>query len=158
GSMFGGWFNGGGAARPAVVHSAAEPLAVLKAESGSVWSVSFDPKSETLAMATEDGSVRLWDLQKKGIKVTLDAHIGLAWHAQFSQDGAYLATSGDDGFLKLWKPGQTEPLHTYKNANAIRGLAISRDGEFLYAGGRDGRLSKFSPTSAEPLQTAQLQK
>jgi serine/threonine protein kinase len=151
GSIFGGWFNGSGAHSAVKPKSAAEPIAVLKANSGSVWSVSFDPKSETVAMATEDGGVRLWDLKKESIKSTLDAHSGIAWHAQFANDGAFLVTAGDDGLLKLWKPDQTEPLQIFKNANAIRGLAIAQGGAFIYAGGRDGTLKKFKPDSPEAI-------
>jgi hypothetical protein len=155
GSLFnGGIFGGRPAAAPAAAISSAEPLAVLTANAGSVWSVAFDPKSDTVAMATEDGSVRLWDLPKKRVKFTLEAHTGLVWHAQYSSDGSFLATTGDDSLLKIWKPGEMQPLQTYKNANAIRGLAISHDGKFLYAGGRDGSLSKFTPDSPEPVATA----
>lgn len=158
GSFLGGMFGGGGLPVIAAPESAAEPIAVLSANAGSVWSVSFDPTSQTVAMATEDGSVRLWDLPHKSVQSTLEAHSGLVWNAQFSHDGQFLATAGDDSLLKLWKPGQTEPLQTFKNANAIRGLAISRDGKFLYAGGRDGSLNKFSTSSAEPLVSTQQQK
>lgn len=157
GSMFNGGFIGSrsnGPAVPAAAKSAAEPIAVLTANSGSVWSVAFDPASETVAMATEDGSVRLWDLPKKSVKSTLEAHTGLVWHAQFSDDGKFLATTGDDSLLKLWKPGETTPLQVYKNANAIRGLAISHNGEFLYAGGRDGSLNKYTSSSPEPVASA----
>ncbi len=160
GLLLGSLFNGGlfgGLGNPMAVpvaKSAAEPIAVLTANAGSVWSVSFDPKSDTVAMATEDGSVRLWDLTKKSVKSTLEAHTGLVWHAQFSDDGKFLATTGDDSMLKIWKPGESKPLQTYKNANAIRGLAISHNGEFLYAGGRDGSLNKFAPSSPEPMVAA----
>ncbi|QDU26491.1 Serine/threonine-protein kinase PknL [Anatilimnocola aggregata] len=158
GSFIRGLFSG--ASVPAVVApvSTAEPIAVLSANAGSVWSVSFDPTSKTVAMSTEDGSVRLWDLPTKSVNATLEAHSGLVWNAQFAHDGQYLATAGDDSLLKIWKIGQSEPLQTFKNANAIRGLAISRDGKSLYAGGRDGSLNKYSPDAAEPLGTTQQQK
>src|SRR5262249_3626444 len=72
---------------PTVPVSAAEPIAVLPAKSGSVWSVSFDPKNDILAMAVEDGSVLLWDWPKKTIQETMDAHRGPVWASRFSDDG-----------------------------------------------------------------------
>ncbi|WP_425618249.1 WD40 repeat domain-containing serine/threonine protein kinase [Anatilimnocola sp. NA78] len=158
GSLIRGMF--GGASVPAVVApvSSAEPIAVLSANAGPVWAVSFDPTSKTLAMATEDGSVRFWDLPTKTVKSTLDAHNGLVWNAQYAHDGQFLATSGDDSLLKIWKLGQPKPLLEIKTEAAIRGLAISRDGKFLYAGGRDGSLFKYSTTSTEPLATARQSK
>ena len=137
--------------------SSAEPVAVLNAGAGTVWSASFDPRSEVVAMSVEDGSVRLWDLKTKSVRSTLKAHNGLAWHAEFAPDGSYLATTGDDSKLKIWKVGEVQPQQTFVNANPVRGLAISKNGQLLYAGSRDGTLYKYALGSAEPLVTARLE-
>jgi serine/threonine protein kinase len=129
--------------------SSAEPLAVLTASAGSVWSVAFDPSSETVAMATEDGSVRLWDWKTQSVRATLKAHSGLVWHSRYSPTGDYLATTGDDGSLKIWLKGEVQPQHMFSSTNALRGLAISHDGRLIYAGSRDGNLYKISLDSAE---------
>ena len=157
GSMFSGGFGKSNPVVPVAAKSSAEPVAVLTANAGTVWSASFDPKSDMIATGIEDGSVRLWDLKTKSVKSTLEAHSGLVWHVQFAPDGRYLATTGDDSKLKIWKVGESQPLQTFAATNAIRGLAISQDGSILFAGGRDGSLYKFSPDSAEPLATAKLE-
>lgn len=149
-------------APPAAVSSApvssAEPVAVLSANAGTVWSVAFNPDSDTVAMAVEDGSVRLWDWATQSVKSTIPAHRGVVWSAQFSPSGERLVTAGDDGLLKLWKPFETEPVQTFENANAVRGLALSHDEKTLFAGVRDGRvrvwsLEKPDQTIAEMQQT-----
>jgi serine/threonine protein kinase len=134
--------------------SSAEPLAVLAANAGSAWSVSFDPKSEYVAMAVEDGSVRVWDWRKKAIQETFEAHRGVVWSSRFFNDGALLATAGDDGLLKIWNRAKQEPLKVFEHPNAVRGLAISPAGE-LFAGDRKGGLHVWSVDSNEPLATAQ---
>jgi serine/threonine protein kinase len=135
--------------------SSADPISVLSANAGTVWSEAFDPRSNSLAMAVEDGSVRLWDLPTKSVKSTLQAHRGIIWATQYAPDGSFLATGGDDGLLKLWRRGETEPFRTYQHPNAIRGLALSRDGQRLYAGDRQGGLHVWSVGSNEPLAEAQ---
>ncbi len=135
--------------------SSAEPIAVLSANAGSVWSVSFDSTSETVVMGVEDGSVRLWDLPTKSVKATLDAHRGVVWASRFSPDGQFLATAGDDGLLKLWKPPQTQPLQVFEHPNAVRGVAVARDGQLIFAGDRQGGLHVWSPNSTEPLVEAE---
>jgi WD40 repeat protein len=135
--------------------SSAEPVAVLSANAGSVWSLSFDPTNKTVAMSVEDGSVRLWDLPTKSVTATMDGHRGVVWAAKFTRDGKLLATSGDDGLLKLWKPGSTEPLQVLEHPSAVRGLAISRDGQRLFAGDRKGGLHVWTPGSDKPLVEAQ---
>jgi serine/threonine protein kinase len=139
---------------PSTPVSAAEPIAVLPANAGTVWSVAFDPKSETLAMAVEDGSVRLWDWPKKAIQETMDAHRGPVWASRFSDDGELLATAGDDGLLKIWSRTKQEPLRVFEHPGAGRGLTIGSDNK-IYAGDRKGGLQVWSLDSSEPLLTAQ---
>lgn len=136
---------------PAVVVSSARPAAVLSTNSGSVWSVAFDPTSETVAMGVEDGSVRLWDWQSASVKATLDAHRGVVWVAKFSPDGTFLATAGDEGLLKVWNVGETLPRLTCEHANGVRGLEIARDGKLIFAGDRKGGLHAWSPESGQPI-------
>jgi serine/threonine protein kinase len=139
---------------PSAPTSAAEPAAVLTANAGSVWAVSFDPKSDTVAMAVEDGSVRLWDWPTKSVQSTFDAHRGVVWSSQFSDDGQFIVTAGDDGLLKVWGRSSLEPLKVFEHPNAVRGLAIGAGGK-LFAGDRKGGLHVWSRDSSEPLVTAQ---
>ena len=131
----------------------AEPQAVLGPNSGAIWSVGFDPRSQSVAVAVEDGSVRLWDLQSKSVKATLNAHRGTVWSSQFSPDGSLLATTGDDGLIKLWNPSQPEPIKTFQHQNAVRGLVFSQDGKKLFAGDREGTLRIWSLDATQPLAT-----
>lgn len=134
--------------------SDADPLAVLPANAGTAWSLAFDPKSDVVAMAVEDGSVRLWDWRKKAIQETFEAHRGLVWVATFFKDGELLATAGDDGQLKIWSRAQREPLKVFEHSIAVRGLAINSEGK-LFAGDRKGNLNVWSPDSNEPQATVQ---
>ncbi|MEX2027203.1 MAG: serine/threonine-protein kinase, partial [Pirellulaceae bacterium] len=130
-----------------------QQASVLAANAGSVWSVSFDPKSDTVAMALEDGSVRLWDWPKRTVQSTFEAHRGIVWSSRFSEGGQYIVTSGDDGLLKIWHRSSLEPLREFEHPNAVRGLAISKDSR-LFAGDRQGGLRVWSLESNEPLLTA----
>lgn len=158
GMLFSGMFLPGRGTAPKEEVSSAEPIAVLSANAGTVWSVSFDPTSQTVAMGVEDGSVRLWDLTTKSVKATIDAHGGIVWGAQFSSDGQFLATAGDDGRLKLWKPPQTKPVQVFEHPNTIRGLAVGRDGKLLFAGDRSGKLHVWSSSTGKSLATAEQPK
>lgn len=139
---------------PGSARSDGEPLAVLAANSGTVWSVSFDSKSDIVAMAVEDGSVRLWDWRKKAVQETIEAHRGVVWSSQFFNDGDLLATAGDDGSLKIWSRARHEPLKVFEHPSAVRGLAIGQGGK-LFAGDRKGGLHVWSLESSEPLATAE---
>ncbi|MFO0917784.1 MAG: serine/threonine-protein kinase [Planctomycetaceae bacterium] len=124
--------------------SSAAPLAVLNANAGTVWTVAFNPAGDSLAMAVENGSVRLWDWKSKKITSTFPAHRGVVWEARYSSDGSFFATAGDDGLVKLWKPSQSEPFQVFAHPNAVRGLALAHHDQTLTAGVRDGSIRLWS--------------
>jgi serine/threonine protein kinase len=148
----GGWFFAhrapapGGESAPASV----EPLDVLRSNAGAIRSVSFDPTGNTIAMAVEDGSIRLWDWPSRSVKSTVEAHRGSIWSARFSPSGEILATAGDDGLIKLWKPGEPAPFKTFQRSSGVRGLAFAPDGKSLYSGDREGGLCLWQLDAAKP--------
>jgi len=123
--------------------SSAEPIAVLSANSGPVWSVAFDDAGKNVAMGVEDGTVRVFDLSTKSVKSSWKAHVGFVWRVRFLPDGETIATAGDDSLVKLWKPAESKPYRTFAHTNAVRGLARSADGR-LFAADRGGDLRAWS--------------
>ncbi|HQU43255.1 MAG TPA: WD40 repeat domain-containing serine/threonine-protein kinase, partial [Pirellulales bacterium] len=148
--LLGGKFLAKDPSLPAAAVSSAEPVHVLRADDGTVWSVAFDPASASVAMAVEDGRVRLWDLPSESVKLTIDAHRGLVWAAQFSRGGEWFATAGEDGLVKLWNPSQTNPIQTFEHANAVRGLALAHDDGRLFSGDRQGGLRAWAIEIGSP--------
>ncbi len=122
---------------------------------GAVWSVAFDDGTSTVAMAIEDGTVRLWDTTTTSIRATLNAHRGTVWVSRFAPKGEYLATAGDDGVIKIWNLPGAEPGKTFEHKNAVRSLAIGGDGKTIYAGDRGGGLRVWSLETGEALAEAQ---
>ncbi|HVX60016.1 MAG TPA: serine/threonine-protein kinase [Pirellulales bacterium] len=152
--LLGGSLLGNRSASGVAAVSSAEPVAVFSANAGTVWSLAFDPTSSAVAMAVEDGSIRLWDQKTSNIKSTFEAHRGIIWATRFSHDGKLLATAGDDGLIKLWDPARSEPIKVFEHPNAVRGLALARDDQKLFAGDRQGGLRLWSVDSDKPLAEA----
>lgn len=153
--LLGGLLFGNRGGPGATSASSVAPLAVFSANAGAVWSVSFDPPGSTVAMAVEDGTVRLWDIPTKSVKSTLNAHRGVVWSARFSPSGDWMATAGDDGLIKLWHPAQSEPAKTFQHPNAVRSLIFSPDEKNLYAGDRVGGIRIWPLDGSEPLVESQ---
>lgn len=150
-----GTFFTRGAPQGEVLVSSGKPVAVLSGDTGSIWSVSFNPSSDTIAMAIENGKVGIWDLNKQSVKSIFQAHRSGVWASLFSHTGKLLATASDDNSIKLWDLTKPEPIRTYKHTNAVRSVVFSPDDKLVYAGDRDGNLRVWSIESDKPFREAQ---
>lgn len=154
GLLGGAMLSGRGGTAAPVATSSGEPVAVLAAQAGTVWSTAFDHPGTMIAMGVEDGSIRLWDVATSSVKATLNGHRGAVWSSRFAHQSELLVTAGDDGFIKVWNPSQSEPVQSFRHDQAIRGLALAHDDQTFYAGDRDGELRVWSLRSQDALQKA----
>lgn len=74
--------------------SAQEPKlrATLKGHNGAVVAVAFSPDSKTLASASYDGRLKLWDMTTGKERATLGEYRGCLGCVAFSPDGKTLAS------------------------------------------------------------------
>ncbi|MEV0679823.1 WD40 repeat domain-containing protein [Actinosynnema sp. NPDC050436] len=101
-----------------VLSTQGTPLATqLVGHEGAVYLTSFSSDGNTLATASYDSTVRLWDLRDrdhpKQLGPPLRGHRSWVSSAVFSPDGGTLATAGDDGTVRLWDvtdPGRPRAL------------------------------------------------
>jgi hypothetical protein len=118
------------------------PRATLNAQTGPIWAAAFAPDGGTLAMALDDGTVKIWDVKSERLRATLNAHTGPVWAVAFTAAGKTLATASDDGTVKLWvwKEGTWHKDRVLEHETAVRPLAFAPDGQRLVTGGRNGRV------------------
>jgi centriolar protein POC1 len=73
-----------------------------------VNSVTFHPNGRYLLSASNDSTIKIWDLRQGHILYTLYGHEGASTSVNFSPCGDYFCSSGVDSVVMVWKSNLNE--------------------------------------------------
>ncbi|HJT34778.1 MAG TPA: WD40 repeat domain-containing protein [Pirellulales bacterium] len=112
----------------------ASELAALKGHRELILGLAFNPDGSLLASASQDGTIRIWDVNKR------TEHKVIAGHAKgdyvlsvaFSRDGKSLASGSSDKTIKIWSADTGEEKHTLRgHGDSVTSLAFSPTADIL---------------------------
>ena len=89
-----------------------------------IFSVAFSPDGTSLASASFDNTVLLWDVSTGQPKTTLEGHTDRVLSVAFSPDGSTLASASLDGTVLLWDVS-TGQLKTTLEGHTDRVLSVA---------------------------------
>lgn len=117
---------------------------------GIITALAFSPDGNTLATASMDHSIRLWDFAKRRRLLTLQGHLAEVRTLAFSADSQMLVSGAKDGGLKLW------PLRRPPKDDVLRDVsqpvAFSKNSRTLAALAQDGSVVFLDLTTGESEQ------
>jgi WD domain, G-beta repeat len=139
----------------------------LRQES-TLTAIAFSPDGKRLAVAAQDGAVRLWDYAAGRQGMILEAALPRTEAAQspeawpmgqpaslftlaYSPDGRTLASAGRDRFIHLWETATGKKRATLAgHTGTVYAVSFSPDGKTLASAGQDGVVRLWDLTSNLP--------
>jgi WD40 repeat protein len=131
------------------------PPGTIPTWAGASWSVpvaavAISPDGKTLASASFDRVMNLWNLADGSLRATWIGHEVSVWGIAFSPDNKLLASAGGDGAVRLWEAATGKPVRTlYVPGADLWGVAFSPDGSLLASTGRDGTVQLWDVASGK---------
>src|SRR5436309_1245184 len=117
----------------------------------NVWAVAYSPDGSRLASASQDGTVKIWDLGNGKELLTFHGHSESVNTVAFSPDGQTLASAGGDKDIKLWEAATGKELRTLSgHTDFIKSVAFSPDGKTLASGGADRQVKTWEVATGKP--------
>jgi eukaryotic-like serine/threonine-protein kinase len=98
----------------------------------AVSAIAFSPDGGSLASASHDGIVRLWNVRTGQVVRALAGHADVVYGLAYSPDGHALATASWDRTVKVWDPQSGREHFTCRgHTEAVWRVAYSSDARYL---------------------------
>jgi len=102
-------------------------------------------KLSSLASASADGEMRIWDLSARKCVSNWQGHDGLVRGLTYSSDGTQLLSCSDDKTVKFWNAEELseDPMDTIVCKNMVSGITCQQNGNKFATCGEDTQLWEF---------------
>lgn len=105
-------------------------LQIIQSEKHIISAIAVTPNSQYLASASNDCTIKVWDLNAGTLKHTLSGHIDPVNTIAVTSDGKYVISGSDDCTVKIWDINTGTLKHTYfGHSDKVTEVFVTSDGQ-----------------------------
>jgi len=119
-----------------------------------VFTIALSPNGKKIASGSEDGTVKLWDIEMRKVTARWTGHTREVWSVHWSADGMRVVSGSSNGTVRVWEMESGETvLGPIKTGNQyVYAVAYSPDSSHIASGG-DKAIEIWDTTTGERLST-----
>jgi WD40 repeat protein len=123
-----------------------------------VYSIALSPDWKKVVSGSEDGAVRLWDIDTCKVVKKWTGHTGTVWSVCWSRDGRRVLSGSHDGTARQWEveSGETIPEPIETGHYYVWAVVYSPDMTLIATGGLDARDDNEHPIKIWDAKTGKL--
>ncbi|CRG92733.1 putative WD repeat-containing protein alr3466 [Talaromyces islandicus] len=129
-------------------------LQTLEGHSGGVNSVAFTSDGKMLASASDDNTIRLWDITTGQCMQILEGHSDSVNSVTFISDRKMLVSTSYDKTICLWDTTTGQCMQTLEgHSDRVNSVAFTSDGKMLASASNDKTIRLWDITTGQCMQT-----
>ena len=138
-------------------HDAEQQRMRIQELTGRSAALAVSPDGQIVATGSQDGSLRLWDINTGKTLSVLRGHQGIVSGMAFSPDGTLLATASWDGDVAVWAISSGILFSRFVgHKDAVIGVAFGSDGKTLLSRSLDGTIKVWNIPTGTLMRTIEV--
>lgn len=132
-----------------------KPLLHAEQPTGSIYAIAISPDDDTIATASSDKIIRLWNAKNLSQKLTLEGHSGSVYGLSFNKgSGSRLASAGWDDHIRVWDTATGTLINAWDGkGDDIWNVCFSPDNKRLVTGDHEGAVKLWNADTGDLIQT-----
>ena len=127
---------------------------ILKGHEALVWDVAITPDGQTAVSASDDKTLKVWDLATGKCRTTLEGHANAIQAVAITPDGLTAVSASDDKTLKVWDVATGNCRATLEgHSEGIWDVAITSNGRTVVSGSVDSTMRVWDLATGKCLGT-----